>query len=322
MVAAVGVVHQTIGSIGAFDCAPCCGMAVMTYVNGRFVPEDQATVSVLDHGLLYGDGIFEGIRAYNGRVFKLERHIQRLFASAQALRLTVPATFDDLCQIVVSTCARNHIHDGYIRLLVTRGVGDLGVSPRSCAAPQIIAIARQKMSLYEGHPRGIKVCTSAFRRPATDALSPSLKSLNYVNNVLARMEANDRGADEALMLDADGYVAEASADNIFIVDRDGLVTPPVTAALPGITRETVIELARSDGVACAERRMSLFDVWTAREVFVCGTAAEIVPVSSVDERTIGDGSTGPMTKALMDRYGVLVRSTGTPIVETTLRATA
>jgi branched-chain amino acid aminotransferase len=297
-------------------------MPPVTYVNGRFVAEEQASVSVLDHGLLYGDGVFEGIRAYNGRVFKLERHVQRLFASAHALRLAVPATFEEVCQIVLATCARNTISDGYVRLLVTRGAGGLGVSPRRCTTPQIIAIACQSMSVYDSTSTGIRMCTSSMRRPSTDALSPSIKSLNYLNNVLARMEATDRGADEALILDSEGFVAEASADNIFIVDRDGLATPPLTAALPGITRETVIELARAAGVPWTERRLSLFDVWTAREVFVCGTAAEIVPVVSVDERVIGDGTTGPMTRAVMDRYAMLVRSTGTPIVEGTLQATA
>jgi branched-chain amino acid aminotransferase len=297
-------------------------MPSITYVNGRFLPEEQASVSVLDHGLLYGDGVFEGIRAYSGRVFKLERHIQRLFASAHALRIAMPATFEEVCQIAVNTCARNAIVDGYLRLVVTRGAGDLGIGPTRCTSPQIIVIARHAMALYDSTSGVIRMCTSSLRRPANDALSPSIKSLNYLNNVLARMEANDRGADEALLLDSEGFVAEASADNIFIVDRDGLATPPLTSALPGITRETVIELARAARVSCSERRLSLFDVWTAREVFVCGTAAEIVPVVSVDGRQIGDGTTGPMTRAVMDRYAMLVRSTGTPIIEGTLQATA
>jgi branched-chain amino acid aminotransferase len=294
-------------------------MTPATYVDGRFVPETDACVSVFDHGLLYGDGVFEGIRAYNGRIFKLERHVERLFASAQALRLRIPASFEDVCAIVVATCVRNGIRDGYIRLVVTRGPGDLGVSPHTCTTPRLIVIARPGIALYGVRTGGITVCTSSLRRPASDSLPPMLKSLNYVNNVLARMEANDRGADEALVLDAEGYVAEASADNIFIVDRDGLATPPVTAALSGITRETIVEIARDAGIPCIEKRLSLYDVWTAREVFVCGTAAEIVPVATVDHRTIGSAAPGPTTRTVMDRYAALVRSTGTPIEEPDLQ---
>jgi branched-chain amino acid aminotransferase len=282
------------------------------YAGGGFVDGDQPVVSAFDHGLLYGDGIFEGIRAYNRRVFKLDRHLDRLFDSALAMRLAMPWTRADLEAIVLETCARNAIVDGYIRLVVTRGRGDLGIDPRSCRGPELIVIARPSIALYKDRG-GITVVTSSFRRPAPDTLSPAIKSLNYVNNVLARVEANDRGADEALLLDGQGYVAEATADNIFIVAAEALVTPPVATNLKGITRETVLEIAARLGIAAAERPFTLFDVWTAREVFVCGTGAEIVPVLSVDGRTIGSGEVGPITGRIADAYFAHVRQAGTPI---------
>jgi branched-chain amino acid aminotransferase len=276
------------------------------------VDGEQASVSVFDHGLLYGDGIFEGIRAYNGRVFKLDRHLDRLFDSAQAMRLAMPWSGADLAAIVLETCARNGIVDGYIRLVVTRGRGDLGIDPRSCRVPELIVIARPSMSLYASRG-GISVVTSSFRRPAPDTLCPAIKSLNYVNNVLARMEATDRGADEALLLDGQGYVAEATADNVFIATGEGLVTPPCATNLKGITRETVLEIAARLGIDAAERPFTLFDVWTAREVFVCGTGAEIVPVLKVDNRSIGSGEVGPITRRISEAYFAHVRASGTPI---------
>jgi len=282
------------------------------YAGGRFVDGEQAVVSVFDHGLLYGDGIFEGIRAYHGRVFKLDRHLDRLFESAQAMRLAMPWPRAELAAIVLETCARNAIVDGYIRLVVTRGRGDLGIDPRSCRAPELIVIARPSIALY-GSRSGISVLTSSFRRPPPDTLSPAIKSLNYVNNVLARMEANDRGADEALLLDGQGYVAEASADNVFIVAADRLVTPPCATNLRGVTRETVIEIAARLGIPAVEQAFTLFDVWTAREVFLCGTGAEIVPVLTVDGRAIGDGEVGPITRRIADAYFAHVRQSGTPI---------
>jgi len=287
-------------------------MTNIIYAGGRFVNGEQAAVSVFDHGLLYGDGIFEGIRAYNRRVFKLDRHLDRLFDSAQAMRLALPWSRGDLAAIVLETCARNGIVDGYIRLVVTRGRGDLGIDPRSCRAPELFVIARPSMALYASRA-GIAVVTSSFRRPAPDTLSPAIKSLNYVNNVLARMEANDRGADEALLLDHQGYVAEASADNVFIATGEALITPPCATNLKGITRETVLEIAARLGIRAEERPFTLFEVWIAREAFVCGTGAEIVPVLNVDGRKIGGGEIGPLTKRIADAYFAHVRETGTPI---------
>lgn len=283
------------------------------YVSGAFRAPADASINVFDHGLLYGDGVFEGIRAYNGRVFKLERHVERLFDSAKAIRLEIPHTPAEVCGIILETCRRNGIVDGYLRVVVTRGPGDLGIDPRKSPRPELIVIARRTLAIYAKPADGIRVVTSAFRRNAIDALAPAIKSLNYLNNVLARIEANDRGADEALMLDANGYVAEATVDNLFIVTAQALVTPPTSTNLKGITRETIVGLAAGLGITVEEAPFTLFDVWTAREVFICGTAAEVVPVASVDGRVIGSGGVGPVTARIRQAYFELVRSQGTPI---------
>ena len=286
----------------------------MVYAGGTFRPAGEASVSVFDHGLLYGDGVFEGIRAYNGRIFKLERHLQRLYDCAKAIRLEIPVSREEMTNVVIETCRRNNLRDGYVRLVVTRGTGDLGIDPRSCARPNIIVIARPAVRLYRRTDGdGVRVITSCFRRNAPDTISPSIKSLNYLNNVLARIEANDRGADEAILLDHEGYVAEASVDNILMVDNGTLVAPPTPTNLRGITREAVFELAVELGIPCLERRFSLFDLWTAGEVFMCGTSAEVVPVVSIDGRVIGSGQSGAITARLTEAYDRLVRSTGTPI---------
>ena len=284
----------------------------LVYVSGAWRTAADASVSVFDHGLLYGDGVFEGIRAYNGRVFRLERHIDRLFDSAKAIRLEIPQTHAEVCELVVETCRRNGISDGYIRLVVTRGPGDLGIDPRKCPRAELIVIARQ-LTMYAAAAKGITVVTSTFRRNAPDATSPSIKSLNYLNNILARLEANDRGADEALMLDGQGYVAEATVDNFFIVTDHALLTPPTATNLKGVTRETILALAASLGIKADEKPFTLFDVWTAKEAFICGTGAEVVPVLSVDGRTIGAGAIGPVTGRIVAAYHELVRSQGTPI---------
>ncbi len=286
----------------------------LVYVGGAFRPAADAAISVFDHGLLYGDGVFEGIRAYNGRVFKLERHIERLFDSAKAIRLEIPHTPPEMCDIVVEACRQNGIVDGYVRLVVTRGAGDLGIDPRKCPRANVIVIARKALSIYRSPSSGIRVVTSTFRRNSPDTTSPSIKSLNYLNNVLARIEANDRGADEALMLDVNGYVAEATVDNFFIVTDHALLTPPTATNLKGVTRETVIALAAALGIRVEEKPFTLFDVWTAREAFICGTAAEVVPVVSVDERVIGTGAVGPVTGRIVAAYDELVRSQGRSIL--------
>jgi branched-chain amino acid aminotransferase len=285
----------------------------VVYVSGAFRPAAEASISVFDHGLLYGDGIFEGIRAYNGRVFRLERHIDRLFDSAKAIRLAIPHTAAEVCEIVLNACRRNEISDGYIRLVVTRGPGDLGLDPRTCPRAEVIVIVKPTLSIYRAPSVGLRVVTSAFRRNSPDTTSPSIKSLNYLNNVLARIEANDRGADEALLLDGQGYVAEASVDNFFIVTEQGLLTPPTATNLKGVTRETLLSLAATLGIRAEEKLFTLFDVWTAKEAFICGTAAEVVPVVNVDDRPIGAGGTGPVTSRIVTAYEDLVRSQGTPI---------
>ena len=285
------------------------------YVSGVFRLAAGAAVSVFDHGLLYGDGVFEGLRAYNGRVFKLERHIERLFDSAKAIRLEIPLTREEVASVVLDACRQNDVVDGYVRLVVTRGAGDLGIDPRSCPRGEVIVIARPSLpSPYRSKAwGGVTVVTSALRRNAPDALSPSIKSLNYMNNILARLEANDRGADEALLLDHNGYVAEATVDNVFIVTERELLTPPTSTNLKGITRETILGLAEGLGIRARERPFALFDVWTAREAFICGTFVEVVPIASVDGRTIGAGAPGPTTARLASAYDELVRSIGTPI---------
>jgi len=290
-------------------------MENLIYVNGEFVPQSQAKVSVLDHGFLYGDGVFEGIRAYNGRVFKLEKHVDRMFLSAKAIDLQIPMSRPEMANLILEACSRNKIETGYIRPVVSRGVGDLGLDPRKCKqGATIVIIAVPSISLYgDAYERGLSVVTASNRRVPPQCLSPSIKSLNYLNNVLARIEANHTNADEVLMLDLQGYISEASADNFFIVRNKVLMTPPTSTNLPGITRETVIDLAGQRKWRVVEQFFSLFDAWTADECFITGTAAEVGPVVKVDGRQIGEGKPGPITKELMKAYRDLVMSTGTPI---------
>jgi len=287
----------------------------MVYIDGKFYPQSEAKISVFDHGLLYGDGVFEGIRAYNGRVFKLERHIDRLYHSARAIDLKIPLTKEEMADRILETCRRNEIKEGYIRPIVTRGPGDLGLDPRKCKrGPSVIIIAQPSINLYgKAYDRGLKVVTSSYRRVPPQSLSPSIKSLNYLNNIMARVEANQYGADEALMLDIHGYVSEATADNFFIVRNSTVTTPWSSTNLPGVTRETVLEIAPQLGLKTEERLFTLYDVWASDEAFITGTAAEIGPVVEVDGRPIGDGRPGPITKKLMKAFRDLVTSTGTPI---------
>src|SRR5438132_908933 len=278
----------------------------------------EAKVSVFDHGLLYGDGVFEGIRAYNGRVFKLDRHLERLYHSAKAIDLKIPHTKEEMGNIILETCRRNDIREGYIRPVITRGKGDLGLDPRKCkSGPSVVVIAQPGISLYgKVYERGLKMVTSSYRRVPPQSLSPSIKSLNYLNNIMARVEANQYGADEALMLDIHGYVSEATAENFFIVRNSTIVTPWTSTNLPGVTRETVLEIVPQLGLKAEERLFTLYDVWSSDEAFISGTAAEIGPVVELDGRTIGDGKPGPTTKRIMKAFRDLVMTTGTPI-ETT-----
>lgn len=285
------------------------------YLNGKLVPKEQAAVSVFDHGLLYGDGVFEGIRFYAGRVFRLDDHVDRLYRSARAIALTIPVTPDEMSLAVLETIRANGLQDGYVRLVVTRGEGSLGLSPKSCPNPTVFIIA-STITLYpdEMYRKGLKLVTCATRRIAHGALSPMVKSLNYLNNIMAKIEAEQAGAGEGLMLNEQGYVAECTGDNVFVI-RDGrIVTPPISAgALAGVTRAVVFELARSLGIDIREENITRYDIYTADECFLTGTAAEIIPAVELDSRLIHDGAPGPVTLRLTGLFRELTRTTGTPI---------
>jgi branched-chain amino acid aminotransferase len=285
------------------------------FIDGKYCSERDAKISVFDHGLLYGDGIFEGIRAYNGRVFKLKEHIDRLFYSAKAILLDVPMSHAALMKATVETCRVNKIRDGYIRLVVTRGKGTLGLNPRSCKKPSVIIIA-DKIQVYpaELYARGMDIVTVPTTRNLHSALNPAIKSLNYLNNILAKIEANNAGVEEAVMLNADGFVAECTADNLFIVKNGALFTPPLSAgALYGITRQTVIELAEAVGVKVSEPDLTRYDLFNADECFLTGTGAEIMPVIKIDGRVIGSGKPGALTLKLTENYHALTKVSGEPI---------
>ena len=287
------------------------------YIDGELVKKEDAKISVFDHGLLYGDGIFEGIRAYNNRVFRLKEHLERLWSSAKSINLTISITQKEMEKAVIKTFLANKLSDAYVRLIVTRGCGDLGLDPNKCNAPTSIIIIADNISLYpkEIYEKGMEVVTVSTRRIMQDSLSPNIKSLNYLNNILAKIQATRSGAMEAIMLNSQGYVAECTGDNIFIVKNDNLLTPPSSeGALMGITREAIIELAKNKlKIPVKQERITLYDVYTAGECFLTGTAAEVVPVVNVDSRQIGDGKPGEITLKLMKEFKSLTRLTGTPI---------
>lgn len=285
------------------------------YIDGTFYDENNAKVSVFDHGLLYGDGVFEGIRAYNGRVFKLKEHIERLYYSAKAILLNIPMTMEEMTKAVVQTCRENNIRDGYIRLVVTRGVGTLGLNPFKCSKPSVIIIA-DKIQLYppKVYEEGMSIITAATTRNLHNALNPAIKSLNYLNNILAKIEAINANVEEAIMLNAEGFVAECTGDNIFIIKGKKLMTPPLSAgALRGITRAVVMELAEKEGLEVTEPNLTRYDLYNADECFLTGTAAEVVPVTRIDQRIIGNGKPGPVTKLLLERFHALTKECGEPI---------
>ena len=287
------------------------------YVNGKYRDEGDAMISVFDHGLLYGDGIFEGIRAYHGRVFKLKEHIDRLFCSAKAILLNIPMSHADMMRAVVDTCRHNEVRDGYIRLVVTRGVGTLGLNPKSCKEPSVIIIAG-KIQLYpqEYYEKGLDIITVPTVRNLHSALNPAIKSLNYLNNILAKIEANNGGCEEAIMLNAEGFVAECTGDNVFIVKENQLLTPPLTAgALYGITRRVVLDLGVELGFKVAETNLTRYDLFNADECFLTGTGAELVPVVRLDGRVIGAGKPGPITERLVAQYRALTKMSGEPIYD-------
>lgn len=287
------------------------------YIDGKFYSEANAKVSVFDHGLLYGDGIFEGIRFYNGRVFRLEEHLERLWDSARSICLEIPMTRQEMTEALLETIRQNHLRDGYIRLIVTRGVGNLGLNPEQCKNPSVIIIAAT-IALYhqDFYRKGLNIITVATRRSNPASLNPAVKSLNYLNNVMARIEANLAGADEALMLNDAGNIAECTADNVFIIKHGQIFTPPITAgALRGITRSIVFDIAAEFDLKVMQANFTRHDIFVADECFLTGTAAEIVPVVKADGRPIGNGKPGPITTRIMARFREMTRETGTPIFD-------
>lgn len=287
------------------------------YINGKYYEEQNAKISVFDHGLLYGDGIFEGIRAYNGRVFKLKEHIDRLFYSAKAILLNIPMSHAELMAAVVGACRENKIRDGYIRLVVTRGAGTLGLNPNRCHNPAVIIIA-DKIQLYppELYRQGMEIVTVPTVRSLHSALNPAIKSLNYLNNILAKIEANNAGCEEAVLLNAEGFVAECTGDNLFIIKEGQVLTPPPSAgALYGITRRVVLDIAAESGLKVGEPNLTRYDLFNADECFLTGTGAELVPVVKIDGRVIGTGKPGPLTQKLVTQYHALTKVSGEPIYE-------
>ena len=285
-------------------------MGLKIYINGQIVPQEDAKISVFDHGLLYGDGVFEGIRAYNGKIFTLDEHLDRLYDSATAISLKIPITKAELAEAIKQTMKANNLTDSYIRLVVTRGVGKLGLDPNKCATPQIIIIA-DTIELYSKalYERGLDIVTVTTIRNHFSALDPKIKSLNYLNNILAKVESIQAGAGEALMLNKDGYVAECAGDNVFIFKNNILRTPPSSAGiLVGITRNVVMKLATEMGVQVREELMTRYDLYIADECFLTGTAAEIIPVVKIDGRTIGTGKPGKLTLDLLKRYRDLTQN--------------
>lgn len=282
------------------------------YLDNDFVRKEQAVVSVFDHGFLYGDGVFEGIRSYNGNIFKLAEHLHRLYDSAQSIMLEIPFSKEEMKQIIVDTIRKNELDTAYIRVVVSRGAGNLGLDPVNCSRPSVIVIA-EELSLFppELYQRGLRMGSVASRRNRPDVLSPQIKSLNYLNNILVKLEANQAGVDEALMLNDQGYVTEGSADNIFIIKNGRIITPPVyLGALEGITRNAIIDIANNLGYPIAELPFTRHDVYTADEVFLTGTAVEVIAVVDVDGRMIADGKPGTVTSHLLSEYRQLVLTDG------------
>ncbi len=291
-------------------------MSLKVYLDGLFVSKEEAKVSVFDHGFLYGDGVFEGLRAYNGRVFKLTEHLERLYESAHHIMLRIPITIEEMEEATLETMRVNGLRDAYIRIVASRGVGDLGLDPKKCPRGSVIIIA-DTIELFpqEFYEEGLSVITVATRQRRADTLEPRIKSLNYLNNILVKMEAAQAGVMEALMLSPEGYIVEGSGSNIFIIDRKKqLITPPAyLGILEGITRNMVMELAQQEGMTVLERPFTRHDLYVARECFLTGSAAELIPAVKVDSRLIGDGKPGPMTRRLMKIFHAYAEENGTPV---------
>lgn len=290
-------------------------MSIQVYIDGKFYPKEEAKISVFDHGFLYGDGVFEGIRAYNGRVWKLTEHLDRLYDSMRGIWLECPLKWEEMEQVVLESCRINNLKDAYIRLVVSRGYGDLGLDPRKCPKPTVVCIA-DKISLYpeEVYTVGMKVISVSTRRNPVDTLSPQIKTLNYMTGIMAKISAITLGYPEVIMLNAQGYVCEGTGDNIFIIKNGKIITPPsYLGILPGITRNSVMEMARDLGYPVEEGIFTLYDVYTADECFLTGTAAEVIPVIQADSRPVGKGQPGEITTQLIKRFRELTVTQGTAI---------
>lgn len=290
-------------------------MSNFVYIDGEYYEKENAKISVYDHGFLYGDGVFEGIRAYNGMIFRLTEHVNRLFDSAKVIGIVPAVSKKEMEEIIIKSCLKNEVRDCYIRPIISRGIGDLGLNPYLCKKPSTICIV-DKINLYpeDDYKNGLKIVTVATHRNFNESLNPRVKSLNYLNNIMAKIEAVQSGVKEALMLNPQGYVAECTGDNLFIVRKGKIYTPSVqSGSLDGITAEAVSELAIKRGLEVIPCLMSRFDIWTAEECWLTGTAAEMIPVTSVDTRLIGDGKVGPIYKSLLEDFKHLTETTGTPI---------
>lgn len=283
------------------------------FIDGKLVKGDEARVSVWDHGLLYGDGIYEGIRAYDGRIFKLDEHLDRLYDSARAIQIEIPLNWEELRAAILATLRANELRNAHIRPVITRGPGKPGLDPRRSAHPTVIILASEAPPMLGEKP--VRLMTAAIRRKAPLSVDGRVKSLNYLDNILAKLQANAFGADDALLLDPSGFVSEATAQNVFYVKNERIATPALTASLPGITRQVVIERTSQFGASVEERIVTLSDLYTADEVFLTGTASEIVPVAEIDGRRIGDGTAGPLTRHIQEDYKYLVHTTGFKIYE-------
>jgi branched-chain amino acid aminotransferase len=285
------------------------------YIDGKFYPREEAKISVFDHGFLYGDGVFEGIRAYSGKIFRLTEHLDRLYDSAKTIDLQVPISKEDLAAAIVETCKVNNLKEAYIRPIITRGLGDLGLDPRKCPKASVVIMAVEWGAMYgDLYEKGLKAISVSVRRNPAEALPPNVKSLNYLNNILAKIEANYKGGDEAIFFDTNGYLSEGSGDNIFVIKNGTISTPPTLNNLRGITRMVAIEIAAELGISVTERNMGYFDLYSADEVFVTGTAAEVAPITLIDGRVIGNGKPGAITRQMMEKFKVVVKQDGVSIL--------
>ncbi|MBI2252337.1 MAG: branched-chain-amino-acid transaminase [Armatimonadetes bacterium] len=290
---------------------------MQVYIDGKYYPQEEAKISVWDHGYLYGDGIFEGIRAYNGRIFRLDQHIDRLYDSAKSILLKIPLAKAEMIEAVLETCRKNNISDGYVRLVISRGIGDLGLDPRKCLKSTIVIIA-DKINLYseEKYQNGLKVIIAATRKNFPEALNPRIKSLNYLNNILAKIEGIQAGAEEVVLINTNGFVTECSAENIFIYKKGILSTPRGSVGiLEGITRDTVLEIAQNLGIKVEESLLTSHDLFVAEEFFLTGTAAEIIPVVEINGRIIGEGKPGKLTLRLLEEFRKITKIEGSPIYQ-------